>query len=200
MGAPSSNQLQPPALRALLGVAEGAFFDLTKRLERQCPDLLKEDGGSQTLRAALERRRRLFGGKIDYKQNTLSFNRAFFLRNLFKNLVATAWIRSRVALDATPVMDIGTGMGTSAIAWSSFGASTRLSIVDKSTEQITVAQRCCASLGINAEFSRVSFPNCMIPQGTLGLFSYLWCEHASVRGVPPRSFLHALRGRHALLV
>lgn len=202
MGASTSISIPSHRRRVPLGFINSTFFRVASQLNERYPDLLETDEESRCLQNSTEQHRHIFGKPIEYRKNALAFNRAFFLRNLYKDLVAVSWYRSNHAPPTAQIEDIGSGAGTFAIAWKTMEPSTKqlIVLIDKSPEQLAIARRCFQSLGLGrATFRTIRYPYSDRPPEALGLFSYLFCESSRSKS-SNQEFVYALHNRHSLIV
>jgi len=159
------------------------FDELTEQFHFAVPELLGTTRDSRRIKLKLE----LLGSKggrfVDYDQDYLAFNQAFFFKNLYKCLLALENTRKCSLLKACPaglpVLDIGSGAGTFSIAWSAIMRSytPTIELFDNCFSQLTLAARIFSVLDAKKIYYRCEAvsPRQDYSRG-LRLISYWFCE------------------------
>lgn len=119
---------------------------------------------------------------IDYDRYWIAFNELYFLKNLYKSLVAVDFSKQKFSLNKQEyklVVDVGSGSGVFTIAWRSLldGRDCQYLLVDKNLNQLSLAKLQFFKLAYNnTSFSHSIFPSANIPSKCFRLFSYWFCE------------------------
>lgn len=92
------------------------------------------------------------GTSIDYTDPDVvcAFNKAFFLKNLYKNLMMMSYLEKMGVQMELPTYDLGSGMGPSTIAWRLLSKNKEEAVlIDSSPYQLKLAKKIMKILGIN---------------------------------------------------
>jgi 16S rRNA G527 N7-methylase RsmG len=179
--------------------ANKVFLRTIDALYARFPVLFATSQLTNEMRALVKHQGKSNPEAINYTDQALSFNQAFFRKNLYKNIYFLNWLRQQQHLTNTShVIDIGSGAGVATIAWAmAIGAAhTHFLLMDRSLEQLHLAQQTLAALNIQ----RVSLQQSHIaefPATAQGvhLISYWVCEQPqlpSIRSVA--DFRSAMQG------
>jgi rRNA small subunit methyltransferase G len=123
-----------------------------------------------------------FYSNINYEQNALVFNQAFFLKNFLKCYYYLEHLNSIRKLDVKNCADIGAGAGVFSIALKCFCPHLRSTLYDNSINQIFIAREILMLLKLDRNWSSdcSDVYTSEIPISTTRLFSYFACEEAFV--------------------
>ena len=127
---------------AIFRAAALSFRQIYSQLSRQPPSFLKPRFAADDVRYKVWSRRDRFFDAFDFNNHADDFNHAFFLKNLFKGLLAISVFRSTGCLDDRKVVDVGSGAGSLAVAWNELFRlrGSTLQLVDTSETQLRSAR------------------------------------------------------------
>ena len=117
--------------------------------------------------------------KLDYNDIASSFNKVYFWKNLLKNLI---FFDSYYDLIGNSILDVGCGAAPSSIAIGNLvknrkGEDITISLIDKSTNQLSIAKDLLQilSFNVNAYSESIFDINCE-KYYEFVVFSYFFCE------------------------
>jgi hypothetical protein len=158
------------------------FLRTAELMTRRKSGILDLTPRAREIQDWVERRPSNRSAPVVYEKEADDFNRAFFLRNIYKNLFNIAYALEAGLLPSVQrdIVDLGSGAGVSAIAWSllTAGSAHRVTLVDRSKRQLTLAAGAFAVIGLpHAEALNGFFPCELrkLPDG-IRLLSYWLCE------------------------
>lgn len=180
------------------------FSFVVNRLCSYSPELLRRDNESffveQRIQAFCKRKRT----RIDYERHNLAFNRAFFFKNLYKNLIALSYLRSQglITNGRAQVIDVGSGAGPFSIAWSLLIAAhdDYIKLIDTSKGQLSLAKRVAEILNLKQRsFFQTFFPHNFGQLCGLRLMSYWFCEKDNLAFVKDNKTCQKVIGEGAIV-
>src|ERR1700679_1160836 len=138
--------------------AENSFAKLYAQLIQAPPDFLKSAAATSSVQNAVWTQKDRFFEKFNYDIDANSFNRAFFLKNLYKCLVALTTFQAAGYLHDTEVVDVGRGAGAFTGAWNTIFWARRhyVTLNDTSQLQLESARQVITALDIH----KCCFSNC----------------------------------------
>lgn len=158
---------------------DSIFLDTVRKIESKWNEFFLIDRETDEVKNLLENNGVQRGFSIDYKKVSYFFNKAFFLKNLYKNLILFYSLQQNNILIDLPLFDIGSGAGPSTISWCLLNKQKKCKayLIDQSLAQLIFARRIAKILDIsglefinqhvNSNFHRID--------GTAFL-SYWYCE------------------------
>lgn len=166
-----------------VGSGNDSFLDAIDLFRNNWPILFESDQKVHEVRAAIKNR---FIGRspIDYSTGSLAFNRAYFLKNLLKNLTNYGYALSTGILEPffsrrrLQVVDIGSGAGTATLAWNYLakGLSHDFRLLDRSDAQLELAMKISELFQFDFAAEIMNFPSPRRRQADIQLVSYWLCE------------------------
>jgi hypothetical protein len=114
--------------------------------------------------------------RIDYDEDYLAFNQAFFLKNLYKCFIALSFVKCNITIDNYEFVDIGSGAGAFSLAAKSLFRQPNLSLkmIDNCNKQLDLLKRVIGS--VKAELIKGFFPVDFERVEGIRLASYWLCE------------------------
>lgn len=112
--------------------------------------------------------------KINYKENAIEFNQAYYFKNLLKCLAVLSFLQEASYLNYKTIIDLGCGAGTFSNAYSKYFNFEQAILIDKSSEQIQLADK--LNQKNNITFINADLNSIKVKEKALILCSYLFCE------------------------
>src|ERR1700722_17250685 len=103
--------------RAVLVHAEDSFVKLYAQLIQAPPNFLRSSATTSAVQNAVWTQKDRFFEKFNYDIDADSFNRGFFLKNVYKCLGALAAFQAAGFLHDVEGVDVGSGAGPFTVAW-----------------------------------------------------------------------------------
>ena len=155
------------------------FVNVVDKLLLAMPSFFEPDDETAKIKRKIIRRGFRIPNRIDYNEHWLAFNKAFFLKNLYKNLIAISYLMTEGIALKEPIIDIGSGAGPSSLAFTLLNSSnsSKATLVDQTKRQLELANKLMDIMGfkgwtfINKAINGNRFPL----EGTV-ILSYFLCE------------------------
>lgn len=161
---------------------DDVFINVADRLVLGMDDFFELDEDTKWVKKRIEKTGDVIPNAINYHKYAYEFNKAFFLKNLYKNLTSISYLADLGIPLSGPIVDIGSGAGPSSLAYVLlFPSRTHQAIlIDRNEAQLEFAQKVRNLLKINHSiFLHKSIDNNLaieeLREGTV-FASYFFCE------------------------
>ena len=180
------------------------FANIVKSISREWPEFMELDRDTLSVRSLIQNYQLDNPHVIDYENQALAFNKAYFFKNLYKTLV----VLENASVDFSThrylsLIDVGAGAGTFTIAWHAiFGAlEYPVTLLDKSTEQLAIAKRILDILKIDKTcFKTEYFIPTSITDVNFRLFSYWFCEQPDLVFASENTYFKNILGANGIIL
>jgi hypothetical protein len=168
-------------------VPDALFLQTHKLICESFPQLVGTSDRVGEIRCKIERGG-LIGHAIDYEEEFLEFNRAYFFRNLYKCLCLLMLMYNNMSHIIANVVDLAAGAGPFALAANLIFRCKleRTMLVDKSAGQLSLARHIFNLMNLSSvEIKNLSLFEFAPPSTYYRLCSYWLCEDPVIRRALP---------------
>lgn len=155
------------------------FFTVVDKLLLAMPSFFELDDETARIKRKIIRRGFRIPNRIDYNDHWLAFNKAFFFKNLYKNLITFSYLTAEGEAFKEPIIDIGSGAGPSSLAYTLLKSSnsSQTTLIDQTKCQLELANKLMNIMGFHGWIfiNRVIDGNRSPLEGTV-ILSYFLCE------------------------
>jgi hypothetical protein len=186
-------------IRRITHEIDALFCRVFRIFQAQWPEFFLVTDHTNSIKDVIEQTNDSPQRAINRRKDALEFNRAFFFRNLYKNLFNISQVISRSMVHRIPsnILDLGSGAGVATIAWYAVvrPQNSRVVLFDENADQLILARRALGVAGISPFMTlQSSYPNRneTLPNG-LRLISYWLCEQDRSK-LDPEDLVQILHG------
>lgn len=164
-----------------ISAVDNRLIKAVERFTLEWNDFFSADKATLILQQRIKLLGRHMPHVVDYEKEYISFAKAYFFKNLYKNLVSFEYAKNAgLVPETSSIVDVGCGAGVSTIAWvltGLLGKEDEVRLVDQSQSQLTLARRVLSFFSINTVFTfRMLFYSIVGELPGVAVFSYWVCE------------------------
>lgn len=183
---------------------DSVFSQIVNIISENWPEFLELDEESLSVKNFIQTYRLDATHLINYENQALAFNKAYFFKNLYKALIVLENFANNYRDNSFAVEDIGAGAGVFTIAlYAIFGKPVYpVTLFDSSVSQLAIAKRIFQILQIeNVNFKQGGFiPIPSLSPENLRLFSYWFCEQPDLICVSDIQYLKNVLGSSGIVI
>lgn len=158
---------------------DSLFISVVNKLSLSMANFNESDRNINRVIKSIQSRKDEIPNKLNYERDAYAFNKAYFFKNLYKNLVSFSYLKGIGKEIPEPIVDIGSGAGTSTIAHFLINRyKSHLAIlIDQNQDQLDIANLFMHEL----RYHGWQLKNKMVDEGLGKLIgtvvaSYFFCE------------------------
>jgi len=146
-------------------------------IKNNFPELLLKTDQSSFVKNQIDQK--AYDYKVNYSKESLAFNQAYFLKNLYKCLIALTYLDQYNLLQKQPICDIGCGGGCFTLAYQLVFGRVDANLIDKSSSQLAIAKQICTDF--NVSFCNCDLSSDILNNQNLNLYSYSLGEQSDIK-------------------
>jgi SAM-dependent methyltransferase len=163
------------------------FFDTINMFKTKYPELFNKGLKEHIFKLLIKYTGKYHINVINYDKNYLTFNKNYFIKNLYKSMISMFYLQENNLLNTVDILDIGCGAGPASLGYllvkslnSTDYRDLNITIVDTSVGQLDLAFKildCLKIKNINSIRKKFIISDQILDE--LVLFSYFICEQDS---------------------